>query len=780
MAAYNSHTYWRIRFLDGGGSFYALRNLQLRRFSTADPTSPCGSVEECRAGVEGTITYSEQLEGTRAADLFLYGNSAFDAGWASLEHPEELPDDLTIARYYPTGRDVAYIGLIAATPTVIGTDEEENPIYSPATQISKFAIDWSDDGANWTFVKEFTTNPVWSNGEERVFALPNADSYLPVFSFRENRKEPMSERLAFLTDVLRAAKGAEQRRSLRPTPRRIIEADFLLTGRERTFWDLFFNRLSGGEMTIPLYWEVTTVPAALVANVTNRINFSTVDREWKSMEGSLALLTSGKSALDYETVQIMTVDNNGITLAEPVKRPWPKGTKLYPLRRGVIENVGEPSHKTAAVATVTAQLRITVENPWTPAADTSPIYEGLPVFLDEPNWVDDLTVEYARGIATMDANVGLPFQLDTMGRALIGQAHRWFLTGKTRLARFRDLIYRHRGRAGSFWLPTFKADLKMVSPVVSGAYQIEVENVGFLYTGGPTSGREYIAIKHNGGTLLRKIISVVPGSTNATERIGLDNPVGLDLSPGQVRRISFMDVARFDSDEFEIVHHGGIDGHHETSGTFRTFKNTRTAPLPISLPIPHGVKTALACGQWTNRAISFLLDRSASMEDNNRLAVMKQAMSEVLDALMPYTSGYIMDLHVASWSGSSSSITRRAAGVSGINDLKNFVNAITTDAGGTYFDAGMSAANTFFNNTSASLSRRFIFFISDGEATGSSATTARDILLAMNPVPISKGISMDSVPGAASLALIDNTGDPIIIVSSGNYRELVDAVLGSF
>lgn len=120
--------------------------------------------------------------------------------------------------------------------------------------------------------------------------------------------------------------------------------------------------------------------------------------------------------------------------------------------------------------------------------------------------------------------------------------------------------------------------------------------MGFGYTGGPTSGREHIAITHDGGTICRKILSVIPGTTSASEKVNLDAPLGLALSPGVVRRISFLDTARFDQDEFEITHHGGLDGLSEASALFRTFKNTRTAPLPISYPIPEGVMGAEACG----------------------------------------------------------------------------------------------------------------------------------------------------------------------------------------
>lgn len=431
-----------------------------------------------------------------------------------------------------------------------------------------------------------------------------ADADLPVFSFRANWREPMIERLSFLTDVLAASEGAEQRRSLRPTPRRSFDGDFLLTGPERTFWDLFVNSLGGGEVAVPLYWEVVSLTAPLVALESVRIDFDTSYREWAYHEGLLGLLV-GKSALDYELVEIAAVDASGVTLAGSVARAWPRGTKFLPLRRAVIEQIGDLNHQTAATATVSAQFRIVGPNPWTPAVDDSPVYGSLPVFLSEPNWVEDLAVDADREIALLDTDVGLTYQVDTLGRVLLGQAHRWFLTGRQKLAGFRDLIYRHRGRAGAFWLPTFKADFRLVNSPAAGASQIEVENVGFLYTGGPTSGREYIAIKHAGGTILRKITSVEAGSTAATEKLNLDAALGLALSPGLVRRISFADVARFDGDDFDITHYGGVDAHHDATAMFRTFKNTRSSPAPIYDPIPDSFMSDSACGAAEDYSFEF-------------------------------------------------------------------------------------------------------------------------------------------------------------------------------
>ena len=425
-----------------------------------------------------------------------------------------------------------------------------------------------------------------------------ADIDLPVFSFIANRREPIVERLSFLTDVLTSSSGAEQRRSIRPTPRRFFDADFLLTGAARTYFDLFMNKASGRDVTVPIYWEVVKLSTPLVATVSDGVDFDTEFREWQYQTGFLALITNGNPRV-WEVVEIESVDDTGVTFTGPVTKSWPRGAKMFPLRRAAIEQVSELRHVTAGVATATVQFRINGPSPWTPATDTSPVYADLPVFLSEPNWVEDLTTEFGRAQFSLDTGVGLTYQVDPLGRALVGQAHRWFLDGREALAGFRDMLYRHRGRAGAFWLPTFKHDLSLTAPVSSlSSIPIQVADVGLVYTDAPTSGREYIAVKHSGGTLMRRIVSVAESVTPGSEDVALDTPLGLDLSLGQAPRISFADTARFDTDEFEIVHHGGIDGLHTSSAVFRTFPNTRTSPTPIHDPIPDATMGTEPCGTY--------------------------------------------------------------------------------------------------------------------------------------------------------------------------------------
>ncbi len=420
------------------------------------------------------------------------------------------------------------------------------------------------------------------------------DTELPCFSFRANWQEGVIERLTFLSTVLRAEAGAEQRQAVRLTPRRTLEADFLLSGRERAFYDVFMHNLGGVEITVPLYWDVVPLPHGTVAGNTTRLDF---DTRWTEFRDARAIIIQSNTAFDYETIMVESVDDNGLELVTATTRSWTKGVRVMPLQRAYIEDMGDLGHPSADVGQVTVSFLVKDDNPWTPLADLSTVYLGLPVYEQEPNWADTLSTQFARDAVRYDPQVGLPYQTDPVGRANVGQAHSYFLAGREELASFRDLVYRHQGRRGAFWLPTFKRDLELRNSPGAGAVAIEVDKIGLQYVGGPGNGREHIIIwTRTGQKIVRKITSATPGSSQDRETLGLDAPLGLALSPGLVRKISFLDTGRFDQDQFEIKHPTSSTGLSEVQSTFRTFKNTRNPAGVISFPIPAAEELAGVCG----------------------------------------------------------------------------------------------------------------------------------------------------------------------------------------
>lgn len=71
-------------------------------------------------------------------------------------------------------------------------------------------------------------------------------------------------------------------------------------------------------------------------------------------------------------------------------------------------------------------------------------------------------------------------------------------------------------------------------------------------------------------------------------------PAGMTMA--EVARISWMDTGRFENDRIEFNHINAADGMSTVTSIFKTFRNDRTAPAILSLPIPVAGKTSDPCG----------------------------------------------------------------------------------------------------------------------------------------------------------------------------------------
>lgn len=418
---------------------------------------------------------------------------------------------------------------------------------------------------------------------------------LPILSFRPNWQDGLTESFVWVTDVLASDTGDEQRRSLRLSPGRFFETSFALWDAERTFFDLFLSNLGSQEMLFPLWHDIgrATGPSGIGEH---RLAFDTRWREFT--EGGFAVI-QGKDALTYEAVEISSVDDYGLQTVAPLAQAWGTGSPIMPLRRGrfdLTDSIGF-TKVTSRVGTATFRINVTEPNDWPDSEETFAIYAGYPVFTTTPDVRDNLDLSFTRNIATLGNDFGKSFYADIADRAFLAQAHAWFLKGRETQAQFRDFMFRMRGRAHAFWLPTFNDDLLLAAPAASAATTIEVHKVGYGYTGGPGPGREYIAIFMYDGTVkTRKVTGLSMPSLPTREKLQLDAALGSDISPATVRAISFMDLARFDQDQFDLQHHTDTDGLTTVSAVFKTFSNGRTAPTPIDLPVPVSVQNDFICG----------------------------------------------------------------------------------------------------------------------------------------------------------------------------------------
>ncbi len=384
---------------------------------------------------------------------------------------------------------------------------------------------------------------------------------LALWPFTPNWEQPVTETLAWLTDVQRSSTGAELRRALRLAPRRSFAAQVLAAGPERTLFDLWVHTRASSPLALPIWPDMQLLGADLLPG-SMAVACRTVGFDFVA-GGQAALL--GESALDGELVTVDTVTPEGLTLGGPVIRTWPASTRLYPVRQARLAELPEVTRKTDAL--LTAEVRFSVQEPcdW-PAAVPAPLYRSAPVFAQRPDESQDLTRGFERLTELLDNDTGIPHLTDTAGRGFTLQQHRWALHGRSEQAALRGLLYHLRGQQRACWLPTHAADLL---PLASSANTLTVARCGYAAHAPLAPGRRDVRLELLDGSSLHRRITAA-AQVGDTEVLALDGPAP---AASNIARASFMALARLAGDEVQIDHITDADGLARVATTWRSLRD---------------------------------------------------------------------------------------------------------------------------------------------------------------------------------------------------------------
>lgn len=364
----------------------------------------------------------------------------------------------------------------------------------------------------------------------------------------------IKERLAWATEILSSDRRDEQRRALRLSPRRSFDVKLFAEDRERTLFDLMMHGWGARVWAMPIWPDIQriTTPVALGAA---SIVCTTAGCDFRV--GGLALLR-GESAFLAEVVEIQTVLVGSLTLVRPTQNAWPAGTRLYPARTARFEEQPRARRLTDRAVAVDATFILAEASDWPAAA--LPAYRGFPVFDARPDETEELSGTFERMLLELDNASSIPVVLDAGDAAFATQAHRWVLDGVTQRGDFRSLLYTLRGRQVAVWVPTHSDDVRLTATVGSAALTATIENIGYARFGLGQLGRRDIRIELYSGTVLYRRITNAAGVDASSEQLSIDTALGVTVTPGDVRRISFMMLARSDSDVTEIQHVTDVQG----------------------------------------------------------------------------------------------------------------------------------------------------------------------------------------------------------------------------
>ncbi len=432
------------------------------------------------------------------------------------------------------------------------------PMTVPALKETEWRVSVTPDGPSvldqylsWIFTDGSTTLHVTGN---RIIA----------WTFSPDWAEGVTERLAWLTDILQSKTAVEQRRALRLAPRRTFEANMVVEGRERSYMDMLLFGWSARIFALPIWHDQQWLQEEVVLG-TQSISCDTTDRDFRI--GGLALLLGG-TAFDFEAVEIAGMTPTSLQLSRPTQRKWGIGARLFPMRSARLTEVPQPTRQTDRLSRLSVSFLVVEGCDW-PAIMPATMYRGRPVLETRPEESEELTEAYQRLVLLLDNSTGIPVATDTADAAFRIQGFRWVLHGRQEQSLLRSLLYALCGRQKEIWLPTHTDDLQLMEIAVASSMQLDVSFIGYTRFANGQQGRRDIRIELIDGTVLFRRITSATELSDQVERLFIDAVLGRIIEPGEVGRICFMALARLDQDELELHHDTDSDGIASLQTVFR-------------------------------------------------------------------------------------------------------------------------------------------------------------------------------------------------------------------
>lgn len=365
----------------------------------------------------------------------------------------------------------------------------------------------------------------------------------------------LTETLTSLTDVQQSVDGSQVRQPCRDVPRREWEFPIIAEGTERQIMENALFDWSSRKWALPVWVDATWLTAQLPSG-TDTIVMDTTGLDF--VEGGL--LVFYVSASSFEMAEILALTTAQITLKQATVNAWGKGARLLPCRSATLTDY--PSLSRQSDQQVSAQVRfMAAEDCDWPAIAPATMYLGIPVLETRSNEPQDLAAAYGRQIVTVDNDLGIPTIDDFSDQSWPTQAFYWLVQGRAERAALRSLLRWLDGRGNALWLPTGNADITLAATIGAADTAITVTWAGIARFVFGKPGRQHIRIELKSGTVFYRKLTGATDPDQVTEQLAIGTALGVNVTPAQVRKISWMMLATLNSDRVELGH------VHESQGT---------------------------------------------------------------------------------------------------------------------------------------------------------------------------------------------------------------------
>lgn len=389
----------------------------------------------------------------------------------------------------------------------------------------------------------------WEISGEDDLTVEITGRRIVVWPFPPNWSSPLVESLDWMTDVMTAYNGDEQRMQLRSKPRRIFEYTSTLKSSDSAIASNLLWGWQNRSFALPLWIDKST----LNASATIGAESIAVNTSLKGyFPGGLVILFN--NALDYEVVEIESFTSSAVALAKPLERNWPQGTLVYPVNISQMP-VQIPSRRLTDGVTeiqVTFNADPLQTDPYIPSGAATTTYNGYEVVLRKPNWATPVGVDSDFQFSTVDFMVGGSRSLPTWDNPKVARRFQWVLKSKSDIVELRKLFGRLKGRFKAAYLPTWFDDFELYATEVASSSTIRVRNNEFYKMVGSNPALKTLMILPRTGSPIVRLINSVGTDPAGFITLGLDSSIGIDLNSSTLRQLSLVHLCRMTTDRATI------------------------------------------------------------------------------------------------------------------------------------------------------------------------------------------------------------------------------------
>lgn len=362
------------------------------------------------------------------------------------------------------------------------------------------------------------------------------------------------ERLQFLTDVIPALDGHEQRIALRKNPRQFFDVRYALDLVERQRFETLVFDFSAGVFGLPLKHEELLLTAATSVGATLYPVANALDIDLRV--GGLAVVIS--DSVTFDVIEIQAVTDTLITAVATSLNAYPAGTPIMPLRTTTISSGIPVTRHPVELEEFRMTFRVTDNDTGALAGDTTPGFWSTfnsRVLFDDCNVINGpVGNELTRRLWTIDNKTGLVNVSSIWDRNKRKSQKGFLARNRAEILTLRKLFIGLRGKQKAFYLPTFISDLTLDADLVTGLDTMDIVSVGYTRFAQTRLPFTLLHIEFTDDTVLDRVVqsSVIVSTT--VERLTMDTTWPANRTVSETRRIEFYELVRFDSDEMRLLY----------------------------------------------------------------------------------------------------------------------------------------------------------------------------------------------------------------------------------